>query len=80
MHIWLFCFQKSVALVLTHILDAKAKKASFLQAELEDRTQWVQDTCGHGRYQNLLRRHAQGTSASAGGNRAYTLEDLGSVN
>lgn len=72
---WLFCFQKCIALVLTHILDSKARTASFLQAQLEDRKIWTSELgYGHGNYQNAARRHSQ---TGGGSNRAYTMEDLG---
>lgn len=75
MRSWLFCFQKSSALVLTHILEAKSKAANFLQAQLEDRKIWTTELGhGHGCYQNVARRHQTGNASN---NRAYTMEDLG---
>lgn len=60
---WLFCFQKSVAIVITHILEARKN------AIPEDKNIWLTDLGnGHGHF------HVSTPKTSV--NRAYTMEDV----
>jgi hypothetical protein len=69
---WLFCFQKSVAIVMTHILERRKKEETN-----EDEKIWLSELGnGHGHYSSRL-----GTSIPQPSvNRAYTMEDVPSNN
>jgi hypothetical protein len=70
---WLFCFQKSVAIVMTHILERRKKE----EETNEDQKIWLSELGnGHGHYNSRL-----GTSIPQPSvNRAYTMEDVPSNN
>lgn len=61
---WLFSFHRSVAIVLTHILESRKS-----HAESEDRKVWLREL-GNGHGDHYLKRQ---TSTS----RSYTMEDVG---
>lgn len=71
---WIFCFQKSVALVLTQLLESSTAHSVSSPTAHERNNVWSneQQTGGHhGQYNNLARRHDGGS-----GFRAFTTEDV----
>jgi hypothetical protein len=70
---WLFGFQKSVALVLTHILDARNR--ALLNAKVQTSRMSLDrpEEYGHGNYDNIEMRHGNQTS-TVNGSRAFSTE------
>lgn len=69
MRIWLFNFQKSVAIVLTRIIEIKSSLG-----KVEDPHLWLRELgYRQGRYINLAKRHPQALITNM---RSFTLEDM----
>lgn len=71
---WLFGFQKSVALVLTHILDARNR--ALLNAKVQTSRMSLDrpEEFGHGNYDNIEKRHGNVQQAIPGGGRSFSTE------